>query len=171
MRGNTEKVSVRLIQASIRLQTYCLALTTKSNKKKKDTFSCSTCTHHWKEKYSRLKAGLTATFLSGAFFRTPNYSFVEEDCDEAHALTGCFHVWQANTPANQSTNPRAKASTKPSWSSRKPTGLTGQLAGGRISNQRDHSEVDRQTPGDLTGRITSSHSSRIFAKPLIAVCP
>ncbi len=63
------------------------------------------------EKYSHLRLRIKATFHSGAFFKTLNYSFLEEGCDEAQAfsaLTGCFHVWQSTSqPACQLTNQRA----------------------------------------------------------------
>lgn len=81
------------------------------------------------EKYSHLRLGITAAFHSGAFFKTPNYSFVEGSCDMAQALTGCFNVWQAKAPANQSTNPRVSATkylTGPTRGSIKPPGPTGQ---------------------------------------------
>lgn len=56
------------------------------------------------EKYSHLRLGIKAPFHSGAFFKTLNYSFLEEGRDEAQAfsaLTGCFHVW----PATSQTGP------------------------------------------------------------------
>lgn len=63
------------------------------------------------EKYSHLGFRIKATFHSGAFFKTLNYSFLEEGCDEAQAfsaLTGCFHVWQSTSqPACQLPNQRA----------------------------------------------------------------
>ena len=37
------------------------------------------------EKYSHLKLGIKAPFHSGAFFKTLNYSFLEEGCDEAQS--------------------------------------------------------------------------------------
>lgn len=71
------------------------------------------------EKYSHLRLRIKATFHSGAFFKTLNYSFLEEGCDQAQAfsaLTGCFHVWRATSqPAcqltNQPTRPDGKGSS------------------------------------------------------------
>lgn len=68
------------------------------------------------EKYSHLRLRIKATFHSGAFFKTLNYSFLEAGCDEAQALTGCFHVWQATSqpalPAKQSASPPSEAAAK-----------------------------------------------------------
>lgn len=50
------------------------------------------------EKYSRIRLGIKATFHSGAFFKTLNYSFLEDGCDEAQVRTGCFHVQPGHQP-------------------------------------------------------------------------
>lgn len=72
------------------------------------------------EKYSHLRLRIKVPFHSGAFFKTLNYSFLEEGCDEAQAfsaLTGCFHVWQGTNqlglPASQSARPPGKAANQP----------------------------------------------------------
>lgn len=71
-----------------------------------------------REKYSHLRLGIKATFHSGAFFKTLNYSLLEEGCDGAQALTGCFHVWlrpisQTTPPTNQSASPPGQAEKHP----------------------------------------------------------
>lgn len=45
-------------------------------------------------------------FHSGAFFKTLNYSFLEEGSDEAQApLTGCFHVCRLRQSARPASQP------------------------------------------------------------------
>lgn len=72
------------------------------------------------EKYSHLRLGIKVPFHSGAFFKTLNYSFLEEACDEAQTFSALtesfFHVWQATNqlgvPASQSARPPGEAANQ-----------------------------------------------------------
>lgn len=71
------------------------------------------------EKYSHLRLRIKAPFHSGAFFKTFNYSFLEEGSDEAQAFSSngmfpCLAGYQPTSlPANQSASPPGEAANQP----------------------------------------------------------
>lgn len=71
------------------------------------------------EKYSHLRLRIKAPFHSGAFFKTFNYSFLEEGSDEAQAFSSngmfpCLAGYHLTSlPANQSASPPGEAVNQP----------------------------------------------------------